>query len=81
MHHYFVTAFIRPHTEYSVWFKPVEAEEWRTMRASSSRTTEATISNLQPGREYEFMVLSQDKFSDGMFSKSTKVWTQGFSKN
>ncbi|XP_077292450.1 borderless isoform X2 [Arctopsyche grandis] len=71
------STFIRPHTEYSVWFKPVEAEEWRTMRTSSSRITEATIGNLQPGREYEFMVLSQDKFSDGMFSKSIKVWTQG----
>lgn len=68
---------MRPYTEYSVWYKLADAEEWRSIKASSSRTTKATISNLIPGREYQFMVLSQDKFSDGMFSKFITVWTQG----
>lgn len=37
---------------------------------------EATIQNLQPGLEYEFMVLSQDKYGDGMFSKTLRFSTQ-----
>lgn len=37
----------------------------------------ATISNLEPGSEYEFMVLSQDRFGDGMFSKTFRYFTKG----
>lgn len=38
---------------------------------------QATITNLEPGREYEFMVLSQDRFGDGMFSKTFRYFTKG----
>lgn len=38
---------------------------------------ELTINNLLPGTEYEFMVLSQDRFGDGMFSKPHKFYTNG----
>lgn len=38
---------------------------------------EMTIDNLLPATEYEFMVLSQDRFGDGMFSKSYKFFTSG----
>lgn len=46
------------------------------MRIVSRKITEATIGNLTPGKEYEFMVLSQDKHGDGMFSKTVRVFTQ-----
>lgn len=46
------------------------------MKILSRKITEATVNNLNPGREYEFMVLSQDKHGDGMFSKALRVFTQ-----
>lgn len=46
------------------------------MKILSRKITEATINNLNPGREYEFMVLSQDKHGDGMFSKTLRIFTQ-----
>ena len=46
------------------------------MKIPSKKITEATIPNLTPGQEYEFMVLSQDKHGDGMFSKTIRVLTQ-----
>lgn len=53
-----------------------DAAEWRTMKSSSADMA-LTINNLVPGTEYEFMVLSQDRFGDGMFSKSYKFTTNG----
>jgi hypothetical protein len=38
-----------------------------------------TVSNLSPGRAYEFMVLSQDRHGDGMFSKAIRISTKGTS--
>ena len=46
------------------------------MKILSRKITEATVNNLNPGREYEFMVLSQDKHGDGMFSKTLRIFTQ-----
>lgn len=46
------------------------------MKILSRKITEATVNNLYPGREYEFMVLSQDKHGDGMFSKAVRIFTQ-----
>lgn len=46
------------------------------MKPTSRKITEATVPNLNPGKEYEFMVLSQDKHGDGMFSKTVRVFTQ-----
>ena len=46
------------------------------MKIVSRKITEATVNNLTPGREYEFMVLSQDKHGDGMFSKAVRVLTE-----
>lgn len=62
--------------------------EWRTLRMLSKSPVrsyenfnnlnmQATISNLEPGHEYEFMVLSQDRFGDGMFSKTFRYFTKG----
>ncbi|XP_076629523.1 borderless isoform X2 [Colletes latitarsis] len=71
-----VPGFVRPKTEYSVWYKPTDTTEWRTMKILSRKITEATVNNLNAGREYEFMVLSQDKHGDGMFSKTLRIFTQ-----
>ncbi|XP_022905461.2 protein borderless [Onthophagus taurus] len=65
--------------EYSVWYKPVDTVDWKTIKISSKTALEATISNLQPGREYEFMVLSKDDEGEGLFSKTLRVWTKGLS--
>lgn len=53
-----------------------DAAEWRTMRVMSNGMMEATVRNLEPGQEYEFMVLSQDRYGDGMFSKSYRYHTK-----
>ncbi|XP_034950863.1 protein borderless isoform X2 [Chelonus insularis] len=71
-----VPGYVRPKMEYAVWYRPTDTTEWKTMKIPSKKITEATVLNLVPGREYEFMVLSQDKHGDGMFSKSIKVLTQ-----
>lgn len=42
-------------------------------------TNQKTVSNLSPGRLYEFMVLSQDRHGDGMFSKAIRISTKGTS--
>lgn len=70
------TGYIRSYIEYVVWYRLSEASEWRTMKILSRHLNEATITNLEPGHEYEFMVLSQDRYGDGMFSKSFKYWTK-----
>lgn len=57
-------------------YRPTDTAEWKTMKIPSKKITEATIPNLAPGQEYEFMVLSQDKHGDGMFSKTIRVLTQ-----
>ncbi|CAD1475363.1 unnamed protein product, partial [Heterotrigona itama] len=57
-------------------YRPTDTTEWRTMKILSRKITEATVNNLNPGREYEFMVLSQDKHGDGMFSKTLRIFTQ-----
>ncbi|XP_072749945.1 protein borderless isoform X2 [Anoplolepis gracilipes] len=71
-----VPGYVRPKMEYSIWYRPIDTSEWRTMKILSRKITEATINNLYPGREYEFMVLSQDKHGDGMFSKALRIFTQ-----
>ncbi|XP_037816423.1 protein borderless [Lucilia sericata] len=72
--------YLRPNLEYTVWYRLTDAPEWRTMRIVQKNVMEATIQHLQPGREYEFMVLSQDKYGDGMFSKQFRFSTQPSSK-
>ncbi|XP_066598150.1 protein borderless [Prorops nasuta] len=71
-----IPGYVRPKMEYSVWYRPTDTSEWRTMKILSRRITEATVNNLTPGREYEFMVLSQDKHGDGMFSKTVRIFTE-----
>lgn len=69
--------YLRPNLEYIVWYRLSDAAEWRTMRILTKNVMEATIKNLLPGREYEFMVLSQDRYGDGMFSKLFHYSTKG----
>ncbi|KAI8035411.1 protein borderless isoform X2 [Drosophila gunungcola] len=68
--------YLRPNLEYTVWYRLMEAPEWRTLRVMDKKVMEATVQHLQPGKEYEFMVLSQDKHGDGMFSKQFRFQTQ-----
>lgn len=67
--------YLRPNLEYTVWYRLMEAPEWRTLRVLDKKVMEATVQHLQPGKEYEFMVLSQDKYGDGMFSKQFRFQT------
>ncbi|XP_047119273.1 protein borderless [Schistocerca piceifrons] len=72
-----VPGFTRPPMDYSIWYRPADTPEWRTMKLASRTSTEATVRDLGPGRTYEFMVLSQDSYGDGMFSKMLQVRTKG----
>lgn len=58
-------------------YRQSDTPEWRTLRVSDTDSTEALVSGLKAGREYEFMVLSQDEHGDGMFSKAIRVKTAG----
>ncbi|XP_034256126.1 protein borderless isoform X2 [Thrips palmi] len=69
----------RPETQHSVWYRQSDTPEWRTLRVGDTGSTEAMVSGLKSGREYEFMVLSQDEHGDGMFSKAIRVKTAGTS--
>ncbi|KAL1462993.1 hypothetical protein WDU94_014786 [Cyamophila willieti] len=71
-----IPGFIKPRLEYSVWYRAVDLPEWRTLKIRARDSSEAVITNLSPGREYELMVLSQDQHGDGMFSKAIKVVTK-----
>lgn len=78
------TNFLRPsyagyylkYIEYVVWYRQTDAPEWRTMRILSPTAMEATITHLEPNHEYEFMVLSQDRYGEGMFSRAFKYFTR-----
>nr|CAD7201704.1 unnamed protein product [Timema douglasi] len=67
----------RANTEFHIWYRPADAPEWRTMKILTRGVTQATVNSLDPGRIYEFMVLSQDKKGDGMFSKAIQIRTRG----
>ncbi|KAK3928663.1 Protein borderless [Frankliniella fusca] len=60
-------------------YRQSDTPEWRTLRVGDTESTEAMVSGLKAGREYEFMVLSQDEHGDGMFSKAIRVKTAGTS--
>ncbi|XP_030380497.1 protein borderless [Scaptodrosophila lebanonensis] len=68
--------YLRPNLEYTIWYRLIDTPEWRTMRVPEKNIMEATVQHLLPGREYEFMVLSQDRYGDGMFSKQFRFSTQ-----
>lgn len=72
---------MRPNLEYIIWYRPSNTAEWRTLKAFNSKINiqMATVKNLRPGNEYEFMVLCQDQYGEGMFSKSFRYFTK--SKN
>lgn len=59
-------------------FKPLLIE-WRTREVRPSNNYEATIGDLESGKEYEFMVLSRDRYNDGLFSKSYRFRTKSSS--
>lgn len=69
--------YIRPDLKFSIWYRLVESSEWRTHQVRSSHKHESTIENLETGKEYEFMVLSQDRYNDGLFSKAFRYRTKG----
>lgn len=68
--------YIRQYLEYIIWYRPTDGIEWRTFKVSNKHMLEATITNLQPAKEYEFMVLCQDNYGDGMFSKAFRYFTK-----
>ncbi|KAL7045228.1 hypothetical protein ACKWTF_002178 [Chironomus riparius] len=73
---YWTQNYLRPDLKFTVWYRLSDGLEWRTRQLSSSKKYEATIDNLEPAREYEFMVLSQDRYNDGLFSKPYRYRTK-----
>lgn len=71
-----IEGYLRPSLEYTVWYRLSDATEWRTMRVIPKHLMETTITHLESAREYEFMVLCQDTYGDGMFSKTYRFYTK-----
>lgn len=44
------SGYNRPHPEFSVWYRPADATEWRTMKLQSRSNFEATVFDLSPGK-------------------------------
>lgn len=67
--------YVRPELRFQIWYRLVEKnkEEWKSMKVNFTGEFEATVTNLQEDKEYEFMVLSQDRYNDGLMSKPLKV--------
>lgn len=59
-----------------VWYRKVTSQEWRTYEVPWAEATQVTIANLEPGQEYEFMVLVEDTYGNGVFSKSYRHFTK-----
>lgn len=55
-------------TRYTAWYRFTDSQEWRTVTKPNDDEYEITIENLQPGREYEFMILGHNADGDGVFS-------------
>ncbi|CAH1159788.1 unnamed protein product [Phaedon cochleariae] len=66
----------RVNVDFSIWYKRRDNTEWKTFPVPTTKVLEATITNLEPATEYEFMVLCKDDYGDGLFSKSILVWTK-----
>nr|XP_023011586.1 protein borderless [Leptinotarsa decemlineata] len=66
----------RANIDFSIWYKTRDSTEWKTYPVPTTKNLEATITNLIPGTEYEFMVLCKDDDGDGLFSKSILIWTK-----
>ncbi|KAF5301468.1 hypothetical protein FQA39_LY02197 [Lamprigera yunnana] len=68
----------RQNIKYSIWYRDINAQEWRNVEIKTTYPLEATVQNLQPAREYEFMVLSEDPHGEALFSKPLKVTTLSY---
>ncbi|EEB15044.1 neuronal cell adhesion molecule, putative [Pediculus humanus corporis] len=69
----------KPKLDFSVWYRTTDSSTWEFLPLLATNTKEYVIRSLQPGTEYEVMVLCRDAFGDGMFSKSVVVKTKGIS--
>lgn len=69
--------YIRSDMKFSIWYRLTDSLQWRVHDVKSSKKYESTIEGLEPAREYEFMVLSQDRYNDGLFSKPFRYRTKG----
>lgn len=69
--------YIRVDLKFSIWYRLSDSQEWRVHQVESSKKYDSTIGNLESSREYEFMVLSQDRYNDGLFSKPYRFRTKG----
>lgn len=70
------SAAAHTHLDYSVWYRPADTQQWRLVRVATAGGAEATIGDLTPGREYEFMLLGQDRYGEGQLSRGVRVRTK-----
>lgn len=47
-----IAGFSRPQMEFSVWYRPIHTEEWRTIKIESRKKLEVTIYDLHPGNQF-----------------------------
>jgi immunoglobulin superfamily member 9B len=69
--------YVRLDMRLSIWYRLSDSLEWRVHQVERDKKYESTVSGLEAGKEYEFMVLSQDRYNDGLFSKPFRFRTKG----
>lgn len=71
--------YIRAEIKFTVFYRQVDKkiEEWKTQRVNFTGEFETTVHNLTESKEYEFMILSQDRYNDGLLSKTIRCSTKG----
>lgn len=59
-----------------IWYRKVTSQEWRTYEVQWPESTQVTIQNLEPNCKYEFMILVEDSYGNGVFSKTYRYPTK-----
>lgn len=63
--------------DYTVWYREAGITDWVTKPVLPSGNTQLTVSNLLPGKTYEFQVVGKNALGDGMMSTVVTIRTLG----
>lgn len=63
--------------DYTVWYREAGITEWIQKPVLPSGNTQLTVSNLLPGKTYEFQVVGKNALGDGMMSTVVTIRTLG----
>lgn len=63
--------------DYTVWYREAGITDWIQKPVLPSGNTQLTVSNLLPGKTYEFQVVGKNALGDGMMSTVVTIRTLG----